>query len=273
MENEIPVLMYHEVNHSSAANALSGKIQHTFILSENQFETQMRFLAEEGYHSLLLDDLVTWMLNPDTGFLPEKPVVITFDDGYAGNFDFAFPVLYKHQFKATFFVITGRIGHETMMDWNQLKELSNKGMAIESHTVNHQLLGSISTDRMSKELKDSRGILEDNIGKTVKFLSLPFGSFNSEYRQVALDAGYEGGCTSQFGYTQKLADPYFIPRLQIKNTLNLDAFKKMVAQDKKYLSGIKLRTSLKSGVRKIVGEKFYNDFYNMVYGVKEKSLY
>jgi peptidoglycan/xylan/chitin deacetylase (PgdA/CDA1 family) len=267
----IPIFMYHEVTVPEKIKALSQKMQYSFIMERDQFETQMQLLSDLGFQSCSFHELRRWLAEGSADDLPPKPVIITFDDGYAGNFHYALPILQKYRFTATFFIITARISQPVMMTWTQLSTLSEAGMTVQSHTVTHALLGSLKREQIRRELQDSKHLIEDRLGRPVEFISLPYGSYNHHYNSAAIEAGYKGGCTSKFGYVDRNADPFLLNRIAVKSTTGLADFRKIAEQDNWLIKKTITARKIKSGVKTLLGERTYNNLYNRIYGVTEES--
>jgi peptidoglycan/xylan/chitin deacetylase (PgdA/CDA1 family) len=270
MKNQIPILMYHEVNQSQKIAELSKKTQYSNIMPVEQFESQMHLLSERGFSTCSFSTLLAWMRSRNQTPLPDKTLVLTFDDGYEGNFQYALPILLKYHFRATFFIIGDRVGQTAMMRWNNLRQLNDAGMSVQSHTMTHPLLGSLSPELIYKELSASKQILEDNLSASVEFISLPYGSYDQHFKQIALEVGYKGGCTSAFGFTSQESDPLLLERIIVKSTLNLQSFQRLVEQDEFYLARILRNYCIKQRIRRVIGEKLYNDIYNYFFSIEEE---
>ncbi|MFQ5510208.1 MAG: polysaccharide deacetylase family protein [Candidatus Krumholzibacteriia bacterium] len=184
------------------------------------FEQQMRYLHEEGYRSVGLDDLIEWQEGRLK--LPPKSVVITFDDGDRSVL-LAEPVLERYGFTATLFIITGRVGVEweglETLGWDEIRELQARGrFSIQSHS--HDLHYSVKTregrmpvlaaasgglyaipgagswrDIVFDDLRESRRVIAERLGTIPRFLAWPYGSTNSELDSIAVAAGFAGACT------------------------------------------------------------------------------
>ena len=144
----IPILAYHSIAY------VKGNSIH---LPVDKFNEQMKYLKDNGYHTITLADLYKYRMRQV--IIPEKSVILTFDDGYKNNYTAMFPVLKKYNFKATIFVITSHIDkYDHFLSSNQILEMDKYGIDIESHTVNHDNLKSLSKDKQLKTLKQSKKI-------------------------------------------------------------------------------------------------------------------
>ena len=191
----VPILNYHQIN-DSAENALTV---HT-----DQFEEQMKYLADNGYHAITPNELLDAWEN-DTE-LPDKPVVITFDDGYVDNYKNAYPILKKYGLKGTIFAVTDYLNlYPNYFTWEQAKEMQDSGvMEIESHTMSHVELTTLPTrEDAQHQLVDSKQALDMHLNKDTRFIAYPCGSFDEDVEQMTRDAGYRAAFTVHYG----LADP------------------------------------------------------------------
>ena len=265
----IPILMYHEVSIPEKIPALSKKTQYSFILSTTQFESQIKWLHDSGYRPWPMHELISWLSGRPPEGIPTKPIILTFDDGFEGNYRFALPILQKYGFKATFFVIVTRIGKPYMMTWQHLRELDDAGMSVQSHTMTHRILGLFDPDEITRELKTSKQELEQRLSRPVDFISLPFGSYNKQYRKVAIDTGYLGGCTSDFGLIDSNCDHFFLRRIPVKSTQSLMNFSKMIEVNNLFFRKTMLTQNIKKFFKKTVGERHIYNIYNNIFGLKE----
>src|SRR5205085_6242065 len=132
------------------------------------FAQQMAYLVSGGYTTVTLDDVIQAVLTGKA--LPQRPVVLTFDDGYEDFYTAAFPVLEQDGLKATSFIITGRVGMSDYLTWDQMKAMQASGLVqFESHTVHHVDMSQISLVRAQKELTDSKVALEEHLGVVVRY--------------------------------------------------------------------------------------------------------
>ncbi|MDP4133757.1 MAG: polysaccharide deacetylase family protein, partial [Bacillota bacterium] len=140
----IPVLMYHSI---------SSRPNNSLCVPEIQFAKEMEWLSNQNYHCLTIEEFYLALVDDDP--LPEKSILLTFDDGYVDNYKVALPILEHYNFKATFFIIVNSIGAEGM-SLDQIKELTKKGYSIGSHTSNHLDLSILSAKRQENELMISK---------------------------------------------------------------------------------------------------------------------
>ncbi len=186
----------------------------------------MKYLHDSGFTTISLDQL--YDAYQGKAVLPEKPIVLTFDDGYPDNYTVAFPVLKQNNFKATFFVSTGAVG-PGMMTWDQLKEMQEYGMSIESHTVNHFDLRTLAPAQQRKELAGSKQAIESKLGTKVKFFCYPSGKYNDVTLKILNEFGYKLAVTTVYG-NAKLGDPLLqLKRIRINGGSNLATFKRQVS--------------------------------------------
>jgi peptidoglycan/xylan/chitin deacetylase (PgdA/CDA1 family) len=264
----IPVFMYHEVVDDSPRGTFNHDAQYgPYYLSRSLFEEHLICLRDEGFKTIDLPELtrlITCATPPDKA---GKYCVITFDDGYSGNYAYAFPLLKKYGFTATFFVTAGTTGSEHMMDWLQLKEMSDGGMQVESHTLTHPFLRQLDEAGQRKELVDSKLLIEAHTGKPVHFISLPNGSRGSHFREIAIAAGYLGACNSTPGFNTSTTDIFDIPRFTV-----LKEMKAAVLANYLYESPtvywLVASKKIRMRIRSFIGEKTYNFIFRFLTGLK-----
>lgn len=262
--------MYHEVTVPEKIYQLTKITPPAFVLDIKQFERQIKSLHDSGYEAWSLQELISWL----SGGLvtpPAKPIILTFDDGFKGNYEFALPVLKNYGFKATFFVIVNKIGESQMMTWEHLEELSETGMSIQSHTLSHRALGLLDPGEIANELKVSKDKLEQSLSSSIDFLSFPYGSYKKWYKKIAIESGYLGACTSDFGKVELSCDPFRLKRIPIKSNLSFMNFRKIADGHNFFYKKTMMTQNLKMIVRKTIGEQHIYNIYNRIYGL-EKEL-
>ncbi|MHC1682073.1 MAG: polysaccharide deacetylase family protein [Clostridiaceae bacterium] len=202
----IPVLMYHSINDNDPSN--------TLVVPTNQFRAQMQFLKDQGFTTIDLNELNTYLKTGKK--VPKKSVAITFDDGYLDNYTNAYPILKELDFKATIFTITDAVDkHPNFITSAMIKEMSKNNISIQSHTVHHVELDKLSYDEQLKELKDSKDYLDKLLNQHTNAICYPVGRFNDDTIRAAKKAGYKLGFTTKPGYGKLSEGPFSIHRVRI----------------------------------------------------------
>ncbi|MCL4459549.1 MAG: polysaccharide deacetylase family protein [Chloroflexi bacterium] len=214
----VPILMYHHIAEADPAEA------YRFELSVHPatFEAQLRYLAEHGYHSIYLDQLIAHLELAIP--LPPKPIILTFDDGYKDNYTHAYPLLRKYGFVGTFFIISGLVGHKGYMSWTEIREMSQGGMSIESHSVTHPDLAVASDTVIQREVKESKAAIEREVGKPVRLLAYPSGRFNQRAITILQANGYRGAVSTLFGFNHSFPQVYALRRVRVSGKDSLAGF-------------------------------------------------
>lgn len=200
---QIPVLMYHEI----------GEVNNNNYVRRSEFEAQVKWLAENGYHAVTLAQVYAHI--NDFRPLPPKPVVITFDDGYATFRGTAVPILREQGYTATAFITTGLIGRPEHMTWAEVAELPGLGFEIGSHSVTHPDLRFLSGARLTRELVEARRELQERTGARVDFFCYPAGKFNDQTPEAIKAAGYLGAVTTEYGPVTLGQSPFLWSRIRI----------------------------------------------------------
>ena len=163
----ITALCYHEVT--------PGRENDCMNVKPEVFRRHIREFKEAGFTFIDVSALQKYSAGTS---LPGKAVLITFDDGYADNYNYAYPILREEQVPATFFVVSSTVGHDNRTTAGQLREMQANGMQIGSHTVNHEPLITMRPEEIDFELRASRETLEKLLGKPVYALAYPTGKVN-----------------------------------------------------------------------------------------------
>ena len=199
----VPILAYHQV----------GDIDDIYSVTASQFEEQMAYLSDNGYHAISLEELFKFY--DGQGTLPDKPVIITFDDGYADNYVTALPILEKYNMSATIFIVPNLIGTEDYLSWQQVTQLVQRHIEIGSHTLSHIAMDEISEEQQRREASESKLVLEQQVGKPIRFLAYPFGQFTAATEKILKEAGYRGACAGMPGLNDKTTDAYAMKRINV----------------------------------------------------------
>lgn len=211
----IPILCYHDVTPNNPDN-------NGLLISPEKFKEQLQYLKDNNYTPITLDELYDYLRNNKE--IPEKPVVITFDDGYKGNYEYAYPLLKEFKIPATMFVISNYVGGTDFMTTEQLKEMSNNGIEIESHTSKHDDLSKLNETEQVETLKNAKTSLEKIIEKPVDFVAYPFGRHNSNTRIAAEKAGYKLGFNLNGNFADRKDHNFNMDRIYVNGNDSLKVF-------------------------------------------------
>ena len=206
------ILTYHRVN-DEAPGYLSVPVV--------GFREQMEFLAEEGYRTIGLADLLE-------GRTEEKGIVITFDDGFRDNYENAFPILSRLGFSATIFAIARQIGQPDYRTREEIREMRLSGFDFGSHTLSHPDLLELPRDRKWWEIFGSKRFLVELLGFKCQWFCYPFGEYDWQTVDMVERAGYRAACSNRPGANKKLRHP-LLRRTEIGGFDSLYDFQKKVA--------------------------------------------
>ncbi len=202
----IPIITYHSVDGSGSVVSTSPAL----------FQRQMKYLSDAGYTSLPLRELVS--LLKEGSNLPNKPVVLTFDDGFKNFYSHAFPVLSEYNFCATVFLVTDFCGghndwngnppelpRSELLSWSEIKVLNDAGIEFGSHTKTHPDLTKLSRVEAEAEITASKAAIEDALGKEAVTFAYPFGRHNRAIRDIA-SANFNASCSVALGKMTEHSD-------------------------------------------------------------------
>jgi peptidoglycan/xylan/chitin deacetylase (PgdA/CDA1 family) len=211
MNRRVPVIMYHDV---VAREGGPGWV--FFNATTQQFAEQMAWIASHGYTPITLDALYAHLT---TGAeIPEKSIVLTFDDNYRGFYDNAFPILKQYNYPSAMFVHTNFVGNERgfhpKMTWDQLKELQASGLVtIGAHTRSHPPdMTLLSDDQQEDEIAGSKKVLEDHLRGPIDYLAYPDGKNNATSQAIAKKSGFKMAMAMNSGLAEESPNLYCIHR-------------------------------------------------------------
>lgn len=222
---KVPILMYHYV---SVPPAGADEYRTDLSVTPDQFREQMAYLKDNGYTTIDFYDLSQAIVSQIE--LPEKPIILTFDDGYLDNYENAYPILQEHGFEGTFFIVTEFIDQqrEGYMTWPMIAEMARAGMRAESHSRTHPDLRGMDRDRLIWELLGSQETLAAHIGYTPRYFCYPGGWYDEATIQMLQELDFWGATTTQNGSWHGFDDRFEWRRVRIRNTTSLEEFTRLV---------------------------------------------
>jgi peptidoglycan/xylan/chitin deacetylase (PgdA/CDA1 family) len=183
--SHVPVLCYHQIRKATSADSASDR---AYIVSPSVLDKQLQALADAGYTTISGEDYVAHMARGAK--LPPKPILLTFDDASAGQYTRALPLLKKHRFKATFFVMTVVLGKPGWMTRGQVRALDRAGMTIGAHTYDHKAVPQYTQADFKTQFIEPGRALRRIVGHKVELFAYPFGSYSAAAIQPMFSAGY-----------------------------------------------------------------------------------
>ncbi len=188
------------------------------------FAAQLDELRNQGYTSISVLDFLRAKKGKQK--LPEKPVVLSFDDGYKDNLTDMLPLLEERGMKATVFIVTNDVGLPGYLTWDDLREMENRGIELGSHTANHLPLTGMSPTEAADEVSKSKLMMEWKGLKTIFVLSYPNGKYSSHLPGILKENEYLAAVTGDPGLNTFETDPYLLQRINIpRPTLGLWEFR------------------------------------------------
>jgi len=188
-KREVPVLCYHQIRNNIASDS---KRAHDDIIAPDKFKEHMKMLADSGYHTILPDQLYNYLVYG--GKLPEKPIMITFDNTDEDQFTTGNSTLKKYGFKGVYFIMTvsiGRKGRINYMTKQQIKQLADEGNTIASHTYDHKNFAQFTDEDWTTQIDAPTKKLEEITGKKVSYFAFPYGVFKSATLHKLKEHGFK----------------------------------------------------------------------------------
>lgn len=205
-----PVLMYHHIGKKIGDNP--------YFVEPSMFEQQMAWLKANNYNVISYDVFYNGIFKNSQ--LPERPVVITFDDGDKDQYLNAYPILKKYGYTATFFIITNSVGGQSYMSWDMLKDMVKNGMDIESHSVHHPNMARLDFGATDYELLKSKEKLEEKLGIKIKYFAYPGGAFSGITIEELQKLGYLSAVTVRHTqYHTEKDNVYTVGRMHIDSDM------------------------------------------------------
>lgn len=222
----VPILMYHSI--SDRPNAATAAL----AVRTGDFAEQLAYLSDSGFTPLTATELAG-ALNKNR--VPPKPIVITFDDGYADFHRNALPVLERLRFPATVFLTSGWVADagqeaagrplDAMLSWSQARECAQSGVEIGGHSHSHPQLDQLPDAALRDELRRNKALLEERIGAPVATMAYPYGYSSPRVRREVYKAGYFAAYAVNNAIAADGHDMLAIPRLTVARHTSLARFR------------------------------------------------
>jgi peptidoglycan/xylan/chitin deacetylase (PgdA/CDA1 family) len=214
--SDVPILLYHDVQ---------PEMYYTYGVSTDNFRAQMDLLVSGGYTSVSLDQIADWI--EGKAELPDRPVCITFDGPYAGQYKYAYPILKKRGFSATVFCTTDWIGTANHTDWHQMRRMDSSGIQnIQNHTINHVNLTTLSNSQVVEQVTLSNESIKRRMnGKIALHHAYPGGAYNDAVMEDLRSLGFRTAVTVVQQHVKQTDDLMELPRYSVVKTTTLAQFR------------------------------------------------
>jgi peptidoglycan/xylan/chitin deacetylase (PgdA/CDA1 family) len=222
----VPILMYHYLSDPPAG---ANRYRRDLSVSPALFEQHLAYLSQEGYETITVYDLLYHLTLGAP--LPEKPVIITFDDGYRDNYENALPLLQAYGFNATFFVLIEVTNQDEAeyLTWDMMREMHAAGMDIECHARVHDNLPENDDARLVWQVLGCREAIESEIGQRPRFVAYPSGRFDDRVAAFFASDNYWGGISTQQGTLHSSDALFQLKRLRVRNTTTVESLAELLA--------------------------------------------
>lgn len=206
----IPILLYHYVEYVKDEG---DTIRKSLNIIPAVFDEEVKTLKNAGYTFLTPKDLAD-ILDEKMG-LPQRPVILTFDDGYRDFYTDVFPILKKYNVKAVAYIVPNFLNKPNNMDLWQLKEIVKSGLVeIGAHTMDHTYLAGLPLKRVKYEVEMSKNYLEKNLNVLVVSFAYPYGAFDNQAIDVVRNAGFKTAITTINGTLITDTNRFFLYRIR-----------------------------------------------------------
>lgn len=213
-EIKFPILMYHSLTESEG---------NTLKVPPHEFKEHLAWLKEEDYYMLTPEE--AYLVLTENKKPAEKIVWVTLDDGYLNNYTEGFPILKELMSHATINYITSKLGSDSYFSLDNMKEMDRSSeVSIESHTVSHLDLNTLSDEQITSELKESKEWLESELDKTISVLCYPAGRYDERVERIAEETGYQMALTTEPDLASASDGLYALKRVRVEPGMDKEAF-------------------------------------------------
>lgn len=227
----VPILLYHSVATAASAD------YRPWCVHPEVFDAHLGVLDELEYTPLTVSGFVDAR---STGTLPDKPCLITFDDGRADFVEGALPALVEHRVPATIYVVSGHVGGtsdwlpmpeertQPMMGWDDLRALPALGVEVGAHSETHVELDIVSPRRLTSEVATSRHRLQEGLGTAIRTFAYPHGYHSARVRHAVRDAGFDSACAVKDRWSHVDEDRFALARMFVWDSTTADDLRRML---------------------------------------------
>lgn len=225
----VPILMYHSISDTATRH------YRPYAIDPGRFREQMQAIAAGGFRTFTVAEFVSMLADPSAE-LPERCVLITFDDGFDDVHRVALPILAGLGLRATAFLVTERIGDTSrwleaqgeggrrLMAWPEIRDLVRGGFEVGSHSHSHRQLDTLTVGQAEEEIRRSREVLEEGLGSRVTSFAYPHGYHTRRIAELIRANGYTAGCAVKHAFSHRADDPLALGRVAVSADTPGDRF-------------------------------------------------
>ncbi len=222
---QVPILCYHQIRDWRSTDSKRAK---DYIVPAANFRDQLKMLAGRGYHTILPDQLISYLTKGAS--LPDKPILLTFDDTDLDQYSIAFSEMKKYGYKGVFFIMTVSLGRLKYMNKQQIRELSEAGNIIGSHTWDHHNVKKYQGDDWTIQIDKPTKLLESITGKSIRYFAYPFGLWDRNTIKELKKRGFKAAF--QLSGKRDEKDPlYTIRRIIVPGYWSLSTLQRWMTQN------------------------------------------
>lgn len=205
---KIPILIYHYVE---IIKDKRDTIRKSLNIHPHILESQIETLTGSGYTPITPSDI----MKIQTGQIHvNKPVILSFDDGYGDFYTGVFPILKKYNVHAVAYIVPGFLGNKNYMTWDEVKEISASNLVeIGAHTMYHAALDRQTLSIAQEEIVESKTMLELTLGKRITAFAYPYGRYNSEVENLVKAGDFTSAVTTDAGTNENLDNMFALKRI------------------------------------------------------------
>jgi peptidoglycan/xylan/chitin deacetylase (PgdA/CDA1 family) len=233
-----------------------------YVLTPEEFRAHLMAIRGSGFRGIPASEVPRE--------LGGRFFCLTFDDGWASDYEVAFPVLAELGHRATFFVVPTMVDTPGYVSWAQLREMVAGGMEIGSHSLTHPFMQDLDADGVRREFGESRRMLEDRLGLPVRAASLPRGWEPPGFEQVLGELGYRVFCTSRVGWWYPGGRALSMPRIAVRRTMTPEEFAAIVCAERGALWRLQAVDAAKNVVKACLGNGGWQRLRAPLLAVRER---
>lgn len=204
---KLPILIYHYVEYVTDER---DTIRQSLNINPQTFENQIATLKDAGYTFITPSDIQ----NVGESQKIQKPIIISFDDGYEDFYTDVLPIIKRQNVKVVAYIVPGFLDKLNYMTWTQVKEISSSGLVeIGAHTMHHLSLNNLTDEQTTKEITDSKIILELSLGKKITTFAYPYGHYNEQTPDLVSSSGFTSAVTTDEGTNENPDNKFLLKRI------------------------------------------------------------